>query len=98
MNNQTKQQVRRFPPAAVTAFYLGCAFLIAAIALYIWKPEFTGLTERQANGELIPFWLVLVGLAGLNFVFALLNTFVYRGMLAAESAVKPEASEEQDNA
>ena len=69
---------QRFPPAAVSGFFLGILCLVGALALYILEPNFAGFFDRNQGEPPLPIWIVLLGLAGLNFVYALFSIYMYR--------------------
>jgi hypothetical protein len=69
---------KKYPPATVSGFWLGIICLGMAVGLLIWDPEFRGLFDRGHNEPPIPIWVVLLGIAALNFVYAGSAYFVYR--------------------
>ncbi len=63
-------------PGVITGIALGSLCLVGAIVLRIWAPEFSGLFDRGHSEPALPFWILLSGLAVVNFGFALASWFI----------------------
>jgi hypothetical protein len=85
---------RRFPPQAASSFVIGCLFLVGAIALRIWNPGFSGFFDRGQGEPPLPIWVVLLGLAGLNYAHAGITTIMYRRLSAREGGQPLKPPEE----
>ncbi len=81
MSSPRPTKPRQFPPAAVSSFILGSLFLVAALALWLWNPAFSGFFDRGQGEPPLPIWAVLLGLAGLNYAHALITTYSYRKII-----------------
>lgn len=66
----------RNSPGYVTGSILGAVCLLSGLGLLIFAPEFSGFFDRGQSGDAIPVWMLLIGFAVLNFVYALVSHFI----------------------
>jgi hypothetical protein len=69
---------KHLPPAVSGALIIGALCLLGALALLIFAPDFRGFFDRGHDTESLPVWVVALGMAGLNFVYAGFSYFIYR--------------------
>lgn len=76
-------------PGVIAGIALGSLCLIGAIALWIWAPEFSGFFDRGHSEPALPFYILLIGLAIVNFGYAWVSWFIQTRANPPSKAIKP---------
>ena len=61
---------------ALTGIFIGTLFLLIGISLSIWAPNFSGFFDRGLSEPVLPAWVILIGLAFVNYIYAGLSVFI----------------------
>jgi len=63
-------------PGFTSGLVLGIIFLVVGLGILILAPEFSGFYERVEPNERMPIWALMLGLALVNFLYAVISQFL----------------------
>jgi len=76
-------------PGVFAGITLGALCLIGGISLWIWAPEFSGFFDRGHSEPTLPFYILLFGLAIVNFGYAWISWFIQTRANPPAKVTKP---------
>jgi hypothetical protein len=83
-------------PGFISGLTIGTICLIAGLVLRVSAPDFSGFFERDHSEAVLPIWVLLIGLAILNFIFAGLSQSM-QGRTIKDDRPSAGREDEQDS-
>jgi hypothetical protein len=69
---------KRPPSNVYTGYFIAAICLIAGVVMFFMARDFRGFFDRGQGEAPIPIWLVLLGLALLNFIYGSFSLYIHR--------------------
>ena len=83
-------------PGFISGLMIGTICLVAGLVLRVSAPDFSGFFERGHSESVLPIWVLLVGFAILNYIFAGLSQAMH-GRTIKDDGPAAGRGEKQDS-
>jgi hypothetical protein len=70
--------LKKNSPGFITGTVLGTLCLLGAVAMRIFQPDFTGFFDRGHSESAMQVWMLLLGIAVVNYAYAGLSFWIQR--------------------